>query len=338
VARAYDRLPLGALRVFEAVASRLSFSAAAEALNVTPAAVSQQVRSLEQYLQVPLFRRNGRQVALTDEALELLPGVRTGLDELEAALQHVKQHRRSGPLQITMLASFLQMWLLPRIRAFRRRCPEISLRFHTSRELVDFSRASVHVALRFGRGTYPNLHVEKLLDEWLVPVAHPELIRQFGMLDRSTDLEKLPLLDSDDEPWKIWQQADAQRQWQSRAPAIDDSAGLLAAAEEGLGYALARWTLVSRALQKGTLRFAGNAVLPYGSAYYFVCPAPYLAMPKVAQFRDWLVDVARAFPQPPGATQAGASSGVAEMAAGPTHPAPPAVRGRGRRTVARPGH
>jgi LysR family transcriptional regulator, glycine cleavage system transcriptional activator len=299
MAKAYDRLPLGALRVFEAVASKLSFSDAADVLHVTPAAVSQQIKSLEEYLQVPLFRRSGRRVEVTGEGLELLPGVRSGLDELEAALQNVKQHRRGGPLHITLLSSFLQIWLLPRIRAFRRQCPDVMLRFHTSRELVEFSRTAVHVALRFGRGNYPNLHVEKLLDDWLVPVAHPNLIKQFGLLERDTDLEKVPLLDSDEEPWRIWQQLDAQREWQSRAPNIDDSAGLLAAAEEGLGFALARWTIVARALQKGTLKLAGTEVLPYGSAYYFVCPEPYLAMPKVAQFRDWVLAAARDFPPPP---------------------------------------
>jgi LysR family glycine cleavage system transcriptional activator len=299
VAKAFDRLPLGALRVFEAVAARLSFSAAADALSVTPAAVSQQIKSLEDYLQVPLFRRDGRRVEVTDEGLELLPGVRSGLEQLEAALQHIRQHQRGGPLQVSLLASFLQMWLLPRIRAFRRKWPDVHLRFHTSRELVDFARAPIHVALRFGRGDYPNLHVEKFLDEWMVPVAHPDLIKQYGLLDRGTDLEKVPLLDSDDEPWRVWQQSDAQRMWRLRAPNIDDSAGLLAAAEEGLGFALTRWTIVARALQKGTLKLAGTEVLPYGSSYYFVCPLPYLAMPKVAQFREWLLAAAREFPRPP---------------------------------------
>src|SRR5271165_5157442 len=136
---AYDRLPLGALRVFEAVARHLSFSEAAESLHVTPAAVSQQIKTLEAYIQVPLFRRSGRRVEITEEGLELLPAVRAGLDSLESAMQQIKQHRRGGPLHITLLASFLQMWLLPRIRAFRRSSPDIELRFHTSRELVDFS-------------------------------------------------------------------------------------------------------------------------------------------------------------------------------------------------------
>jgi LysR family glycine cleavage system transcriptional activator len=298
VPSAYDRLPLGALRVFEAVASHNSFSAAADALHVTTAAVSQQIKSLESYIQVPLFRRSGRTVDITEEGLELLPAVRAGLDKLESAIHHIKQYGRAGPLQISLLSSFMQIWLLPRIRSFRKKFPDIELRFHTSRELVDFSRAAVHVAIRYGRGSYPNLHCEKILDDWIVPVGTPELIRQYGMIDRSTDLSKHPLLESDDMPWSVWRRLDQEIAWQSRAPTIDDTAGLLIAAEEGLGFALARWTMVTRALHKGTLQRASKEALPYNDAYYFVCPKPYLELPKVAQFREWLVAAAREFRGP----------------------------------------
>ncbi len=295
---AYDRLPLASLRVFEAVAANLSFSGAADALNVTPAAVSQQIKALEGYLQLPLFRRNGRRVEITDVGLELLPAVRQGLDRLESALQQIKQHRQAGPLQISLLASFLQMWLLPRVRSFRRKYPDVELRFHTSPQLIDFSRTAAHVAIRFGSGRYANLHSEKLLDDWLVPVASPELIKQHGMIERGADLRRYPLLESDDEPWRVWGQADEAMAWQSRAPTIDDTAGLLAAAEEGLGFALARWTIACRALQRGTLQIAGNDPLPYAYSYYFVCPPAYLAIPKVAQFREWLLASAAQFPPP----------------------------------------
>jgi LysR family transcriptional regulator, glycine cleavage system transcriptional activator len=298
VPAAFNRLPLGALRVFEAVAARLSFSTAAHALNVTPAAVSQQIKSLESYIQVPLFRRNGRRVELTEEGLELLPAVRAGLDKLESAIHMIKQHGRGGPLQISLLTSFLQIWLLPRIRSFRRKFPDVDLRFHTSRDLVDFSRAAIHVGIRFGRGNYPNLHCEKLLDDWIVPVGTSELIKQHGMIERGANLSKFPLLESDDAPWRVWQLTDEEITWKSRPPTIDDSAGLILAAEEGLGFALARWTLVTRSLHKGTLRLASKEALPYGSAYYFVCPRAYLTLPKVAQFREWITSVARDFKGP----------------------------------------
>ncbi len=295
---AYDRLPLGALRVFEAVATHLSFSEAADALHVTPAAVSQQIKMLESYIQVPLFRRSGRRVEITEEGIELLPAVRTGLDKLESAMHQIKQYGRGGPLKISLLTSFLQIWLLPRIRSFRRKCPDVELRFHTSRELVDFSRTPVHLAIRFGRGSYPNLFSEKLLDDWIVPVGSPEMVKQHGMLERDADLSKVPLLESDDMPWRVWQRADERIDWQSRAPTIDDSAGLMIAAEEGLGFALARWSMVTRALAKGSLQLAGKEALPYSFAYYFVCPKAFLTLPKVSQFRDWIVAAARDFKGP----------------------------------------
>jgi len=287
---AFGRLPLGALRVFEAVATHLNFSAAADALNVTPAAVSQQIKTLESYIQVPLFRRNGRRVEITEEGLELLP-----------AVSAIKHHGRAGPLHITLLSSFLQNWLLPRIRSFRRKHPEIELRFHTSSDLVDFSRSSVHLAIRFGRGGYPGLHCEKLLDDWIIPVGSPELIKQHGMIERGADLGRYPLLEGEDPPWRIWQKTDEEIAWHSRPPTIDDSVGLLVAAEEGLGYALARWTVVARSLSKGTLRIASKEALPFGSAYYFVCPKAFLSLPKVARFREWIAASAREFPAPFGA-------------------------------------
>ena len=295
---AYDRLPLGALRVFEAVATHLNFSAAAETLNVTPAAVSQQIKTLESYIQVPLSRRNGRRVEITEEGCELLPAVRAGLDQLQSAVNSLKQHGRSGPLQISLLTSFLQVWLVPRIRSFRRKHPEIELRFHTSSELVDFSRTPVHVGIRFGRGVYPGLHCEKLLDDWIVPVGTPQLIKQYGMIERGADLTRYPLLEGDDPPWRVWQRTGEEIAWRSRPPTIDDTVGLLVAAEEGLGFALARWTIVTRACSKGTLKLASREAVPYGSAYYFVCPRNYLSLPKVARFREWLVAAAHDFPAP----------------------------------------
>jgi LysR family glycine cleavage system transcriptional activator len=298
VSSAYARLPLNTLRVYEAVASRLSFAEAAEALHVTPAAVSQQIKSLEDYLQVPLFKRSGRRVELTAEGMRLLPGVRRGLAELESALQQLKQDRAGGPLQISLLSSFLQHWLLPRLRDFHERHAGIELRLHTSREPVDFSRTEIHVAIRMGAGNYPGLYCEKLLDEWVVPVAAPAVVKKFGRLPRGSDLSKYPLLEGSDEPWRAWSDADGASKWLARAPIIDDSAGVLAAAEEGLGYALARWSLVARSLEQGRVQIAADNALPYQWSYYFVCPDAYLSMPKVLHFRDWLRVRAQEFRHP----------------------------------------
>jgi len=173
VGSAYDRLPLNALRVFEAVATRLNFGEAAEALHVTPAAVSQQIKVLEDYLQTPLFRRSGRKVELTPEGAQLLPGVRRGLDELETTLQRLKRTRQSGTINMSVLSSFLQKWLTPRLADLRALHPEIELRIQSGPELVDFARTDFHAAVRLGTGRYPGLHVEKLMDDSLVAVAAP---------------------------------------------------------------------------------------------------------------------------------------------------------------------
>jgi len=298
VSTAYARLPLNALRVFEAVASRLSFADAAEALHVTPAAVSQQVKSLEDYLQVQLFKRSGRRIELTPEGQQLLPGVRRGLDELEASMQHLKQHRAEGPLQVTLLSSFLQRWLLPRIGSFNERNTGIDLRFHTSREAVDFSRSEMHVAIRMGLGRWPGLYAEKLLDEWVIPIASPALLARHGAVPRGEDLQNFPLLGSTDEPLQAWMEKGGEANWLARAPIIDDSAGVIAAAEEGIGFALARWSLVQRSLEQGRVVLAGDTLLPFRFSYFFVCPEPYLVMPKVKKFRDWIFDMAKGFPKP----------------------------------------
>lgn len=295
---AYDRLPLNALRVFEAVATRLSFADAAEALHVTPAAVSMQIRTLEEYLQVPLFRRSGRKVELTPEGEHLLPGVRRGLDELEAALNQLKQDRRGGPLHVSMLASFLQKWLLPRLPDLRVKHPDLELRIHTARDQVDFSRSDFHGAVRLGNGTYKGLHSEKVMDEWLVAVASPGLIERHGALDAGRSPESFPLLQGSDEPWIHWLEVGGAKQDPIRGSILDDSVSVLTAAEQGHGFALVRWSLAASELLAGRLRLASPKALPYRWSYYFVCPKQYLEMPKVAMFRDWLLGAGREFLRP----------------------------------------
>jgi LysR family glycine cleavage system transcriptional activator len=299
VSSAYDRLPLNALRVFEAVATRMNFGAAAEALHVTPAAVSQQIKSLEDYLQTPLFRRSGRNVDLTPEGALLLPGVRRGLDELEAALQNLKRDRRSGPIKITTIASFLQKWLMPRLSDLHEHHPDIELRLHSSPQLVDFARTDFHAAIRLGCGPYEGLHSEKLLDEWLVVVASPATLARYGPLPDGGDIARYPLLHGTELDWSSWFSADSSAVATRRGAFIDDSASLLTAVMESLGFGILRWTLAASELQSGTVVLASRRVLPYRLSYYFVCPESYAALPKVTTLREWLRRQAREFPPPP---------------------------------------
>ena len=296
---AYDRLPLNALRVFEAVATRLNFGDAAEALHVTPAAVSQQIKALEDYLQTPLLRRNGRGVQLTLEGTRLLPGLRRGLDELESALQQVRRERESGTVNVTMLSSFLQKWLTPRLANLHAHHPEIDFRIHTSSEIVDFARTDFHAGIRLGQGTYPGLHSEKLMDEYMVAVAAPEVLAKHGPIPEAHELSRLPLLHGDEIDWADWCAGNTEPLTKLRGAYLDDSMGLLTAVVEGLGYGIIRWSLAACELQAGRLALASQQVLRHRNSYYFVCPEGYLAMPKVAALRGWLVQQARDFTPPP---------------------------------------
>jgi LysR family glycine cleavage system transcriptional activator len=297
------RLPLNAVRVFEAVAAQRSFSEAAEALHVTTAAVSMQIKSLEQYLQVKLFHRNRRDVQLTAQGESLLPYVRRGLDELELGFRAIKS-ARSGALVISVLGSFLQAWLLPRLTTLNQGAnTNIDLQIRASAALVDFARDDVQVAIRFGRGGWPRVHAERLMDEWLVAVCTPELLKRHGRLSGPGDTGGYPLVHSSSEPWDIWLAGtDEEKEvWPATTgTAFDNSVAVVHAARQGLGLALARWSLAADEIAKGHVVLAHPQALRFTRSYYFVCPESYLALPKVAAFREWLLAAAEASPKPLG--------------------------------------
>jgi LysR family glycine cleavage system transcriptional activator len=294
------RLPLASLRVFVASAEHLNFSRAADALGVSTAAVSMQIRALEEYLRVPLFRRNGRQIELTVDGLSLLPKVRRALQDLELALDALRADRREGSICINVLPSFLQQWLLPRLPDFYQRHPGIDLRIETSRSLTDFLREDVQAVVRFGLGDWPHLHVERLLDEWLVPVCSPALLSKYGPLTSRAQLNHLPLIHVSSEPWSEWA-ASATADNRVKGSSMDDSASAIRAAISGHGFALARWSLAADEVASGHLVVASRLVTRSDRGYYFVCPKAYATLDKVMSLRDWLVEKARAFPPPPSA-------------------------------------
>lgn len=312
-ARSFDKLPLNALRVFEAVAAHLSFTDAADALHVTPAAVSMQIRTLEAYLRVPLFRRSARAIALSAEGALLLPGVRRGLSELQQAMRQLRQDRSGGALNISTLASFLQKWLLPRLPHFHDRHPNIELSIHTSRTPVEFAQGDFHAAVRMTSAPTPGVYNEKVLDEWFLPVCSPGLLARHGPLRTPADLKRYPLLRSSDESWSLWLRRGAKADWRERGAAFDDSLTVLAAAEQGQGLALTRWTLAAEDLATGRIVRASEEVVPCPRAYYFVCPEGYLALPKVQELLEWLRGSALAFPKP---NSAAASVGLVPVRLG----------------------
>jgi LysR family glycine cleavage system transcriptional activator len=295
------KLPLNALRAFEAVAAHLSFTGAAHSLNVTTAAVSSHIKSLEEFLETPLFVRHSRSVRLTPQGARLLPGIQRGMSELTRAVDQLRQDRSSGLLNISLLGSFLQKWLLPRLSDFYQKHAEIDLRFNASRELVDFMHTDFHAAVRYGGGVWPHLRAEKMLDDWVFPVTSPGLLAQLGPIETLADFSKYPLLHSAGEPWKDWLRGvggDTTRV--ERGPVLDDSVVALTAAEQGQGLVLARWSLVAGDLATGRLVRPSAQSMRQHHAYYFVAPPQNFELPKVIRFHEWLREVCGQFSPPAG--------------------------------------
>ncbi|HKP63652.1 MAG TPA: transcriptional regulator GcvA [Polyangiales bacterium] len=285
--------PLNALRSFEAAARHLSFTAAARELSVTQAAVSHQVKALEDFLSCKLFERRTRALALTHDGRALLPVASAAFESLEGAVQRIRSGEVRRGLTVSLLPSFAARWLVPRLGRFRRAAPHIELHVKPSTELVDLARDEADVAIRFGRGRYPGLAVEHLLDDELFPVCRPGMLRG----RRPRDLLRHVLLYDDDAhtDWPHWlEAAGVIAKHEPRAMVFSDASMMLQAAVDGLGVALARRVLVAAELRAKRLVRPFELSIPAGSSYYFVCLPARAQEPKIRAFRDWLrAEIAR---------------------------------------------
>ncbi len=283
--------PLNALRAFEAAARHLSFTRAAEELNVTQAAVSHQVKALEQRLGIKFFTRRGRTLILTAEAQRYLPAVRDAFDRLSTATNQLLAPNSGSTLTVSLIASFAAQWLVPRIARFRDLHPTIDVRLHAVDELIDFSRDDVDVAIRYGRGVWSGLRIDKLLDEKIFPVCSPALLTGPKALKELGDLRHHELLHEGGVriDWRTWLAA-------AGVPQVDSSRGtvfshgymVVQAAVNGQGVAMARTSLVNAELADGRLVVPFDMALPSEHAHYVVCPTATAEQPKIVAFRDWL--------------------------------------------------
>ena len=283
--------PLNALRAFEAAARHLSFTQAAEELNVTQAAVSHQIRGLEDRLGFPLFRRLSRALVLTEAGQLLFPEVREAMDILTTAVNRVQRQDTEGVLTVTTMDSFAQSWLVPRLGRFRQSHPDIDVRLVMSDRMVDLAREGVDVAVRYGRGNWPGLTVSLLRTEELFPVCAPELIAKGPPLKEPCDLAHYTLL-HDEMPvdWRDWlAAAGCDTVNPERGPGYSHSNLVLLAARAGEGVALGRSVMVADDLAEGRLVRPFDFALPAPQAYYLACVEGEADRPKIRAFREWLV-------------------------------------------------
>ncbi len=278
----------------------MSFAAAAAALYVSPAAISQQIRTLESSLGYPLFERLGATIRLTAEGARLLPRVKRGFDELRRAMEEARQAQDTRQINVSLLASFLQRWLLPRLPEFQAAHPDIDLRLSASTQVVDLGDSDFHAAIRFGTGRWPGVQSRRLLDDWLVPVCNPELLRRLGPITAFADLSRYTLLHANTEPWNDWVKPVFGRRHEVPVRSeLDDSASAIIAAERGHGVAMARWSLVAGDVQAGRVVCAADCAVHHHRAYYFVTTAAKARLPAVRALADWLFGAGAGFGPPP---------------------------------------
>jgi LysR family transcriptional regulator, glycine cleavage system transcriptional activator len=306
----YRLPPLNALRVFEAAARHLSFKEAASELHITQAAVSHQVKSLEEYLGVELFRRAGRGVQLTEAARACLPRLREGFDALAAAVEMIRERGAETELVITAPPVFTARWLMPRLADFSRREPKIEVRVVASSKMVDAGALDSSVLMNdldlrdetsgveihLGSGDYPGYRADKLFEVSMAVVANPDLVKGDPPLKRLEDLAHHVLLHDDamdlvagGDAWRKWLEAARVDVDGSRGPHFSSNILSLEAASQKLGVALALKPLVDADLASGRLCAPFDVeVKPQGS-YWLVCPEVIAERPAVASFRRWLL-------------------------------------------------
>ena len=311
-------LPLNALRAFEASARHLSFTRAADELSVTQAAISQQVRGLEERLGVALFRRLPRGLALTDEGLALLPVLADAFGRIEAVMRQFDRGHFFSVLTVSVIGTFAVGWLMPRLAQFRQAHPFIDLRLLTNNNVVDLTGEGLDYAIRFGDGNWPGLESEAILPAPLGVLCAPALARR---IRSAQDLSRETLLRSyRPEDWPSWFAAAGIEPGPVRGPVFDSSRLMVEAAIQGAGVALAPVRMFSRELDLGWLAQPLACEVDAG-AYWLVRAKTKAVSPAMQLFRDWLLATAQN-----GSGRAHGAEKPAPARRGPRRAPPPAAR------------
>jgi LysR family glycine cleavage system transcriptional activator len=298
--------PLNALRAFEAAARSLSFQAAASQLFVTPAAVSHQVKHLEDYLGVKLFHRGHRSVELTAAGRTLASSLSELFGQLDLALDQAIAPSTAN-LRVSTMESFAATWLAPRLHRFHRDCPDLKVRIETGNEHVDLARDGVDVAIRYGPGGYTGAHVERLMEAPVFPVCAPSLTSDARRpLERPDDLRHHILLHDESAAnrpgvpdWSAWLQASgATRVDATRGPVFASIYLAQETAVAGHGVALGVAPLVEEDLQRGRLIRPFEHVMDNAYAFWIVRRQGAETRPAVEAFCRWLRNEASRKPQP----------------------------------------
>jgi DNA-binding transcriptional LysR family regulator len=284
---------LSALRAFETTARHLSVSRAAEELRVTQPAVSQQLRQLEEFLQLRLTRRTGGRIELTPEGRAYAASLSRAFAEIAEATRRALAQRKAGVLTASLLPTFAMRWLIPRLPSFQAAHPGVEVRLATTEREVDLLREDVDVAIRFGHGRWPKLRADLLMPDEAFPVASPALIRRLA-LRRPADLARAAWLVVERPPrgedWPRWLAAAklAGLEPQGRL-VLESSSQALEAAVAGLGVAIGHRPFVADDLASGRLAAPFAPKDASGEAWWLVSAEVDAELPRIRAFRDWIL-------------------------------------------------
>ena len=289
-----ERLPpLTALRAFDAAARHMSFAKAADELHVTPAALSYQIKSLEEHLGAPLFRRLNRAVELTEAGTALAPGAKDGFQTLAAAWRCAERLQDNETLNVTAGPAFTAKWLAPRLYGFAQAHPEVELRFSASLRIMDFSRDGIDVAIRFGYGPDKGLFSLPLAEEWVAPVMTPELAERYPTLE---SLTKAPLIIDHSidflnpaAGWAEWFRAVNIDMDEIHGIQFSQGDHAVDAALSGVGVVLGRRAFVVKHIAEGRLVMPFKTALGTGARFRILCIEGTQDRPKIKAFREWML-------------------------------------------------
>ncbi|EQC01315.1 transcriptional regulator GcvA [Photorhabdus temperata] len=284
--------PLNALRVFDAAARHLSFTKAAEELFVTQAAVSHQMKSLEDFLGLKLFRRRNRSLLLTEEGQSYYLDIKEIFTSINEATRKLQARSAKGALTVSLSPSFAIQWLVPRLSSFNLAYPGIDVRIQAVDREEDKLADDVDVAIFYGRGNWPGLRTDRLYAEYLLPVCAPSLLTGENPLKTPADLARHMLLhDSSRRDWQAYiRQLDMQQQINvQQGPIFSHSAMVIQAAVHGQGIALANNVMARTEIDAGRLVCPFNDVLVSKNAFYLVCHDNQAELGKIAAFRQWVL-------------------------------------------------
>lgn len=284
----YRLPPLNSLRLFEAAGRHRSFKLAAEELNVTPSAVSHGIQSLETWLGVTLFVRGRRGLIMTGAGIAYLPRVREALELIATATEDIPGRRSSGRLSVSVAPTFGIRWLIPHLPRFSARHPDVEVSVDTSHRPVEFPRDGVDLAIRMGRGDWPDLYAVRLIVEELVPVCAPRLAESVSTVADLADQTLLHVA-TVTEDWAAWATlAGVAVPDLGRGLRFDTIQMALEAASQGLGVAIGRQPLIAGDLAAGRLVAVLGPPRKGETGYWLTTGRESLRRPEVASFRDWI--------------------------------------------------